>query len=87
MQDTAQDTEQGEAQDTEQALIEVLDRNLVYARDGAVVYESVIESEYPSIDIGLLCSVYADNLGCHGSTVSDYLRFADDPLVGDAESH
>ena len=66
-------------QDTESALEAVLGRGLVYARDGAVVYESIIASWYPDIDIPLLCDLFADNLGDHRAVIAEYLQTAEPP--------
>ena len=62
---------------TEAALEAVLDRGLVYARGGAVVYESILEREYPAINIPLLCDLFADNLGEHQAVIAAYLHAAE----------
>ena len=58
-----------------QAQLEAIrDRDLVYPRDGTVVYESIIESEYPDVDIRLLCDLLADNLFDWTAATKAYMR-------------
>ena len=46
-----------------QAQLEAIqDRSLVYPQDGKVVYQSIIQSQYPDVDIPLLCDLLADSL-------------------------
>ncbi len=51
----------------------IRDRGLVYPRGGNVVYESIIESEYPDVDIPLLCDLLADNLFDWDAATREYL--------------
>ena len=58
-----------------QAQLEAIrDRDLVYPRDGTVVYESIIESEYPDVDIPLLCDLLADSLFDWNAATKAYMR-------------
>ena len=52
-----------EMEEARSALETILDRGLVHSRNGTVVYESVLEREFPDIDIRLLCGIYAEKLG------------------------
>ncbi len=40
----------------------IQDHGLIYPQRGKVVYESIIESRYPDVNIPLLCDLLADNL-------------------------
>ena len=55
-------------------LEDIQDRNLVYGRDGAVVYETIIQREYPDVDIRLLCDLLADSLFDWNAALREYLR-------------
>ena len=62
---------------TEQAVRDAIETafelDYIYASGGRVVYQTAIRKLYPTIDIELLCDVYADNLGDAEGTTEDYL--------------
>ena len=51
----------------------IQDRGWVYPRAGQVVYESIIEREYPDVDIPLLCDLLADSLFDWNTATTEYL--------------
>lgn len=56
-----------------QQLADIEDRQLVYFRDEQIVYESIIEKEYPAINTTRICVLFDDHNGHWPDIISDYL--------------
>lgn len=51
----------------------IFDLGWVYAMGGVVVYESIIESRFPGIDVPTLCDLYGDSIGDEQTAIRQYL--------------
>ena len=60
-----------------QAQLEAIqDRGLVYPQDGKVVYETIIQSQYPDVDIPLLCDLLVDSLFDWNAAIKGYVSIS-----------
>ena len=58
----------------ENQLWEIYDRDLIYPKDETVVYQSIIEKQYPAVNVKLLCACLSDNNFSWRAAIKDYLE-------------
>ena len=55
---------------------DVIERGWIYYNKGDLTYETIIEKQFPHIDIGLLCDLYDDHRGYQDEIIKGYVEIA-----------
>ena len=66
---------------TRQDVETILGKEWVYYSKGHVVYETIIQKQYPHIDIPLLCDLYDDHRGAQDDIVVAYVKIEEERLA------